>query len=59
MADVQEVESSAFPFSRVGMVLGAVLAGIGLFLVGAPIVPPFVRILGLLLFLIGIVVFIF
>ncbi|MFZ5897831.1 MAG: hypothetical protein ACOYU7_01375 [Bacillota bacterium] len=51
-----EAEVQAFPKCVLGMLVGALLAGIGLFLIGAP-TPPFVKLLGFLLFLVGVIIF--
>ncbi|MFZ5897833.1 MAG: hypothetical protein ACOYU7_01385 [Bacillota bacterium] len=51
-----DAEAKAFPGAPAIMLVGAFLAGIGLFLIGAP-TPPFVKILGFLLFLVGVIIF--
>ncbi len=53
------VEIQSFPANRIGMVLGALVAGAGLFLIGSPTSGAVTRITGLILFLLGIAVFAF
>lgn len=60
MVDVVEksgLEVKAFPSSVVGMALGALLAGIGLFLAVADAFPAVVRVIGFILFLVGVIIF--
>lgn len=52
-----DVEVKAFPNSLIGMLLGALLAGIGLFLVGQPLADSATRIVGFILFLAGVIIF--
>lgn len=52
-----EVSVQSFPFNVIGMLLGAFLAGIGLFLIGSPTSGAVTRIVGFILFLIGVIVF--
>ncbi|MBU4532209.1 MAG: hypothetical protein U1D96_09095 [Eubacteriales bacterium] len=53
----EKVEAKSFPFFVPGMLLGAVLAALGLFLVGAGVLP-YVTIVGFVIFLIGVIIFI-
>ncbi|MFZ5648475.1 MAG: hypothetical protein ACOY30_12740 [Bacillota bacterium] len=59
MADMEnaEVGVNSFPFNVVGMLLGAILAGIGLFLIGAGTSGAVTRIVGFIIFLIGVTIF--
>jgi len=60
MADFVEktgVETKAFPGNLVAMALGLLLAGIGLFLAVADAFPTAVRVIGFLLFLVGVIIF--
>lgn len=54
-----QVEAKAFPHHKTEMILGALIAGAGLFLIGAPTSGNVTIIVGLILFLLGIAVFIF
>ena len=47
----------SFPYNVIGMLVGAFMAGIGLFLVGSPTSGAVTRIVGFILFLIGIIIF--
>lgn len=55
--NMSSIEAKAFPNDTVGMLLGAILVGIGLFLIGAAGFSPAVRVIGLILVLIGAVIF--
>ena len=47
----------SFPFNVIGMLVGAFMAGIGLFLVGSPTSGAVTRIVGFILFLVGVIIF--
>ncbi|MHB9148443.1 MAG: hypothetical protein ACYC2U_08835 [Candidatus Amoebophilus sp.] len=52
-----EVSVQSFPNNVVGMLLGAFTAGLGLFLIGSPTSGSVTRISGLVVFLIGSIIF--
>lgn len=52
-----EVSVQSFPFNVIGMLLGAFIAGIGLFLIGSSTSGNVTRIVGFILFLVGVIVF--
>ena len=52
-----DVSVRAFPNNVVGMLTGAVIAGLGLFLVGSGTSGAVTRIVGFILFLIGVIIF--
>ncbi|MGE5328807.1 MAG: hypothetical protein ACM3KR_04800 [Deltaproteobacteria bacterium] len=55
--DQAEVEVQSFPNNVIGMILGAIIAGLGLFLIGSPTSGSVTRITGFVLFLIGVAIF--
>ena len=52
-----EASVQSFPNNVIGMLLGAFIAGIGLFLIGSPTSGSVTRIVGFILFLLGVIVF--
>lgn len=52
-----EVSVQSFPLNVVGMLVGTLIAGIGLFLIGSLTSGAVTRIVGFLLFLIGVIIF--
>ncbi|MDA8096394.1 MAG: hypothetical protein RDV00_10685 [Clostridia bacterium] len=52
----EKVDAQSFPFNVPGMILGAVLAALGLFLI-ATAFAPFVKLVGFFVFLIGVIIF--
>lgn len=57
VASDDEVTVQSFPNNVVGMLLGAFMAGIGLFLVGSPTSGAVTTIVGFILFLVGVIIF--
>lgn len=52
-----EVTVQSFPYNVIGMLVGSFMAGIGLFLVGSPTSGAVTRIVGFILFLVGVIIF--
>lgn len=57
VASDDEVAVQSFPNNVIGMLVGALIAGIGLFLVGSPTSGNVTTIVGFILFLIGVIIF--
>jgi len=57
VADPAEVEVQSFPNDVIGMIIGALVAGLGLFLIGSPTSGSVTRITGFVIFLIGVAIF--
>lgn len=53
----EEVSVQSFPYNVVGMLVGAFMAGIGLFLIGSPTSGAVTTIVGFILFLVGVIIF--
>lgn len=52
-----DAEVKSFPNNVIGMLVGAFMAGIGLFLIGSPTSGAVTRTIGFILFLIGVIIF--
>lgn len=53
----EEVSVQSFPNNVIGMLIGVFFAGIGLFLIGSPTSGAVTRIVGFILFLVGVIIF--
>ncbi len=57
VSDNDGASVQSFPDNVIGMLLGAFIAGVGLFLIGSPTSGSVTRIVGFILFLLGVIVF--